>query len=83
MGVYVRAKCELSSIIITTFRWGVEEGGSPPRTSKRAPKKHTQIRVNLFAFSQFERLDKSLFIRFDKICSEECDCIMLVSSAKW
>ena len=31
------------------------------------------LRLDLFAFSQFERLDKSLFICFGKICSEECD----------
>ena len=43
------------------------------------------LRLKLFVFSQFEsqisqteRLDKPLFISFDKICSEECDCIMIV-----
>ena len=35
------------------------------------------LRLNLFVFSQFERLNKSLLIWFDKICSEECDCIIL------
>ena len=39
------------------------------------------LRLNLFAFSQFEKLDKSFFI----LClfSDKCDCIMLVSPAKW
>ena len=42
MGVYIRAKFEVSSMILTSFRQGVIL--SPP-TSKRTPKKPTQIRV--------------------------------------
>ena len=46
MGVYLRAKFEVSSIILTGFRLG---GILPPpthtHTSKRTPKKPTQIRV--------------------------------------
>ena len=42
MGVYLRAKFEASSIILTSFRWGVI---LPPPNSKWTPKKPTQIRV--------------------------------------
>ena len=51
MGVYLRANCEVSSLILRGFR---QEGGwgggnftpSPtPPTSKQTPKKPTQIRV--------------------------------------
>ena len=49
MGVYLRAKFEVSSLIATGFR---QAGGGevilslPPPTSKRTPKNPTQIRVN-------------------------------------
>ena len=43
MIVYLRAKFQVSSIILTSFRQG---GNSPdPLTSKRTPKKPTQISV--------------------------------------
>ena len=46
MCVYLRAKFEVSSIILASFRQG---GGdnftSPPPTLKGTPKKPTQIRV--------------------------------------
>ena len=42
MCVYLHAKFEVSSIILTSFRQGVI---LPPPTSKRTPKKHTKIRV--------------------------------------
>ena len=51
MSVYLRAKFEVSSIIITRFRKGVILPPPPPLhpspffTSKRTPKKPTQIRV--------------------------------------
>ena len=44
MGVYLRAKFEVSSIILICFRQG--EGKFTTPTSKRTPKKPTQIRVN-------------------------------------
>ena len=44
-GVYLRAKFEISSIILTSFRQGVILPPPSP-TSKRTPKKTTQIRVN-------------------------------------
>ena len=44
MGVYLPAKCEVSSIILTGFRQGARGNFIPP-TSKRIPKKPTQIRV--------------------------------------
>ena len=46
MCVYVSAKFEVSSIILTRFKQG--EGGNftpPPPTSKQTPKKPIQIRV--------------------------------------
>ena len=50
MGVYLRAKFEVSSIILTSFRlergWGdFTPPHYPPASSKRTPKKPTQIRV--------------------------------------
>ena len=42
MSVYLRAKFQVSSITLTSFRLGVI---LPPPTSKRTPKKPTQIRV--------------------------------------
>ena len=47
MSVYLRAKFEVSSIILTRFRKGVilPPHPSPFFTSKRTPKKPTQIRV--------------------------------------
>ena len=50
MGVYLRAKFEVSSMILTSFRQWREGGGgclTPSRTSKWTPKKPTQIRVKL------------------------------------
>ena len=47
MGVYLRAKFEVSSIILTSFRQGVILSPLPP-TSKRTPKKPTQISVNKY-----------------------------------
>ena len=44
MGVYLRAKFEVSSIILTGFRQGAIPP-HPPATSKRTPKKPNQIRV--------------------------------------
>ena len=46
MGVYLRDKCEVSSLILTRFTLGRERGVIfPAPLSKRAPKKPTQIRV--------------------------------------
>ena len=47
MGMYLRAKSEVSSIILTSFRQGRGSFTLPPHplTSKRTPKKPTQIRV--------------------------------------
>ena len=48
MGVHLRAKFEVSSTILTAFRQGGGEGSFTPTTtttSKRTPKKPTQIRV--------------------------------------
>ena len=50
MGVYLRAKFEVASIILTSFRQG---GGVYPPTSKRTPKKPTQIRVKNIYFEKF------------------------------
>ena len=56
MGVYLRAKFEISSIILTSFRLG-REGGDftpPPPPSKGAPKKPTQIRVKWKSYLRAE-----------------------------
>ena len=50
MCVYLRAKFEVSNIILTRFRRGVprpthSHTHTHTKTSKRTPKKHTQIRV--------------------------------------
>ena len=49
MDLYLRAKFAVSSIILTSFRRGGGGGGAnftpPSPTSKRTPKKPTQIRV--------------------------------------
>ena len=48
MGVYLHAKCEVSSMILTSFREGgvVLPASPPPPPQKETPKKPTQIRVN-------------------------------------
>ena len=44
MSVYLRAKFEVSNVILTGFRQG---GNFTHPTSKRTPKKPSQIRVNV------------------------------------
>ena len=46
MRVYLRTKSQMPSIILTSFRYG-GNFTQPPPTSKRTPKKSTQIRVNI------------------------------------
>ena len=46
MGVYLRAKFDVSSIILTSFRQGSNITRPLPPTPKQIPKKHIQIRVN-------------------------------------
>ena len=53
MGVHLRAKCDVSSIILTGFRQGWGGGGLPTLTSKQTPKKPTQIRVKLESHVEF------------------------------
>ena len=43
--MYLRAKCQVSRITLTSFTQR-SVGGILPLTSKRTPKKPTQIRVN-------------------------------------
>ena len=45
MGVYLRAKIEVSSIILTSYRQGERVIFLLPATSKRASKKPTYIRA--------------------------------------
>ena len=56
MGVYLRAKFEVSSVILTSFR----RGNSPPHPpiSKRTPKKATEIRVKLASLSLDNKWNK-------------------------
>ena len=46
MGVYLRAKYEVSSIIVVCFRQGGGYFYLPPLTSKQTPKEDTQNMVN-------------------------------------
>ena len=47
MCMNLRAKCEVSSRILTSFRQGWYFSPlTPPLLSKRSPKKPTQIRIN-------------------------------------
>ena len=52
MVVYLHAQFEVSSIILTGFR----QGGNPPPTSKRTPKKPTQIRVKRNLNNKIEQI---------------------------
>ena len=53
MGVYLRAKFEVSCIILTGFRQGWGGGGVIlPPSSKETPKKPTQIRINELKFKK-------------------------------
>ena len=45
MGVYLRAKFEVSSIILTSFKQGGGVILPPPPTLKQTPKNLTKIRV--------------------------------------
>ena len=47
MGVYLRAKFENSSIILTSFRQGGWVILCPPPDLKQTPKEPTQIRVKV------------------------------------
>ena len=47
MCVYLSVKCEICIIILTSFKQGGRVILPPLPTSKRAPKKSTQIRVKL------------------------------------
>ena len=59
MGLYLRAKCQVSSLILTSFREGVILPSTPTPTSKRTPKNPTQIRVkNLTLKSVFLSINK-------------------------
>ena len=57
MGVYLRAKFEVSSVILTSFRQGVIPPHTPP-ISKRTPKKATEIRVKLASLSLDNKWNK-------------------------
>ena len=55
MGVYVRAKFEVSSIVLTSFRqWG-EIYPPPPSTSKQTPKKPIHIKVKKWVIKAWKR----------------------------
>ena len=59
MGLYVRAKCQVSSLIWTSFRQGVILPSTPTPTSKQTPKNPAQIRVkNLTLKSVFLSINK-------------------------
>ena len=62
MGVYLRAKFEVSSTIWTGFRQGIILPPLPP-TSKRTPKKPIQIRINTSS-GKFNKFDGSNTILF-------------------
>ena len=75
MGVYLRAKFDVSSLIITSFKQG---GGEfyPPPISKRTPKKATQIRVKWF-MAKTGKLRLVFFIYFSNICDSTQILILL------
>ena len=59
MGLYMRAKCQVSSLIRTSFRQGVILPSTPTPTSKQTPKNPGQIRVkNLTLKSVFLSINK-------------------------
>ena len=55
MSVYLRAKFQVSSITLTSFRKG--DNFTPHPTSKRTPKKLTQIMVKVSSYKKFEKTD--------------------------
>ena len=77
MGVYLRAKFEVSSIILTSFRQGVIL--PPHSTSKRTPKKSTQIRVKTF-------ISSCMWISYEIISDTKCQqnfYPLLRNAVKW
>ena len=59
MGLYMPAKCQVSSLIRTSFRQGVILPSTPTPTSKQTPKNPAQIRVkNLTLKSVFLSINK-------------------------
>ena len=80
MYVYLRAKCDVSSIILTKFRQGVRGGGqfNLPITSKQDPKKYTQIRVKLVVkFALRVAFDT---LQYFEICSKNTDVLQAFNS---
>ena len=45
MGLYLRAKCQVFRITLTSFRQGVVFPPPPPTNTKRTPKESTQARL--------------------------------------
>ena len=67
MGVYLRAKFEHSSIVLTSFSKGGGVILPPSPTSKRTPKKPIQIRANIIT-----RKNESKILTKDKSCKFNC-----------
>ena len=81
MDVYLRAKFEVSSIILTDFRQ--REGGGvilpPSSTSKRTPKKPIQIRVkDLKAFIEYPNDMRNVYKNINHYNSDKENKILIV-----
>ena len=68
MCVNLRTKFEVSSIILMSFgqEWGEGRGGgnfTPSPTSKRTPKKPTQIRVKLYFSKDFPIIEEFFILK--------------------
>ena len=66
MGMYLRAKFEVSSLILTSFRQGGGGGvilPTSPTILKRTPKKPTQIRVKASTETNSYRINLWIYTR--------------------
>ena len=80
MDVYLRAKFEVPSIILTGFRQREGEGNLPPSsTSKRIPKKPIQIRVkDLKAFIEYPNDICNVYKNINHYNSDKENIILIV-----
>ena len=53
MCLYLRTKFKVSSVILTSFRQGIDKGVILPPTAKRIPNKPTLIRIKIYTYDTF------------------------------